>query len=85
MVKEKLRVEAWRLERHREIVAMRAAVWRVAMDPKVSEEKRPKGVSASIDPGRCKMFFEDAIALVLDLDDLVLNPYQLSAHHGSPV
>ena len=50
---------------------MRAAVRLVAVDLEISEEKRPKRISAIIDRGRRKMFSEYAIALVLDLDDLV--------------
>jgi hypothetical protein len=57
---------------------MRAAVRVVAVDFEISEEKWPKRVSARIDQGRRKMFSEYAIALVLDLDDPVLNPYQLA-------
>jgi len=64
---------------------MRAAVRLVAVDFYISEEKRPKRVSARIDQGRRKMFSEYAIALVLDLDDPVLNPYQLAVPRSSPV
>jgi hypothetical protein len=45
------------------------------VDFQISEEKRPKRITAGIDQGRRKMSSEDAIALVLDLDDLVSNPY----------
>jgi len=60
---------------------MRAAVRLVAVDFEISEEKRPKRNSARIDQGGRKMFSEYAIALVLNLDDAVLNPY----HSPSPV
>jgi len=63
---------------------MRAAVRLVAVDFYISEEKRPKCVSARIDQGRRKMFSEYAIALVLDLVDPVLNPYQLAVPRSSP-
>ena len=64
---------------------MRAAVRLVAVDFEISEEQRPKRVSARIDQGRRKMLSEYAIALVLDLDNPVLNPYQLAVPRGPPV
>jgi len=64
---------------------MRAAVRLVAVGFEISEENRPKRVSARIDQGRREMFSEYAIALVLDLDDPVLNPYQLAVPRGPPV
>jgi len=64
---------------------MRAAVRLVAMDFEISEEKRPKSVSARIDQGRRKMFSEYAIIFVLNLDDPVLNPYQLAVPRAPPV
>ena len=64
---------------------MRAAVRLVAMVFEISEEQRPKRVSARIDQGRRKMLSEYAIALVLDLDDPVLNPYQVAVPRGPPV
>jgi hypothetical protein len=63
----------------------KAAVRVVALDFEISEEKRPKRVSARIHQGRRNTFSEYAIALVLDLDDPVLNPYQLAVPRGSPV
>ena len=52
------------------------AVRRVAVGFEISQETRPKRISAGIDQGPCKMLPEYAIAPVLDLDDLVLNPCQ---------
>jgi hypothetical protein len=63
----------------------KAAVRVVALDFEISEEKRPKRVSARIHQGRRNTFSEYAIALVLDLDDPVLNPYQLAVPRSSPV
>jgi hypothetical protein len=56
---------------------MRAAVRRVAVGLEITQETGPKRPSAGIDQGPGKMFPEDAIAPVLDLDNLVLNPCQL--------
>jgi hypothetical protein len=75
IVKEQFWGEAWWLEGHREKVAMRSAVRLVIVDFQISEKKRPKRITAGIDQGRRKMSSEDAIAPVLDLDDLVSNPY----------
>lgn len=55
---------------------MRAAIRFVAVSFEIGEEKRPKLRAASLDHGSREMLSEHAIALVLDLEDLVLNPYQ---------
>ena len=64
---------------------MRAAVWLVSVDFEIGQETGPKRIPASIDQRRRKVFFEYAIALVSDLVDLVLNPYQLAVPRGPPV
>ena len=53
---------------------MRAAVRLVAVGFEIGEENRPKCASAGIDQGPCKMFSENAIAPLLDLDNLALSP-----------
>ena len=73
VVKEKFGSEARWGERHREKVAMRTAVRLVAVGLEISEQNRPKRVPASIDQRARKMFLERAIALVLELDDFVVN------------
>src|ERR1035438_4479783 len=76
VVKEEVWNKARWLKGHREKVAMCPAVRRVAVGFEISQETRPKRISAGIDQGPCKMLPEYAIAPVLDLDDLVLNPCQ---------
>ena len=76
IVKEKFCSEAWPRKGHGKKVAMRAAIRLVAVSLEIVEKKRPKRNAASLDRGPREMLFEHAIALVLDLDDLVLNPYQ---------
>src|SRR6266702_3799577 len=78
IVKEEFWNKARWLERQRQKVAIGAAVGLVAVVLKIPEENRPKRVSASIDQAPRKLSFEYAIALVLDLGDLVLNPFQLA-------
>jgi len=78
VVKEEVRSKALRFKRHREKVAMRAAVRLVTVDIEISEKNRPKRTSAGIDQGPRKMFSEYAITPVLDLDNPVLNPNQLA-------
>lgn len=58
VVKEEVRSKARWLKGHREKVALRAAVRFVAVCFEISEENRPKRVSASIDYWSLKMFFE---------------------------
>src|ERR1035441_4852283 len=76
VVKEEIRRKARWFKRHWEKVAIRAPVRLLAVSLEVSLENRPKRASAGIDQGPRKMFPEYTIAPVLDLDDLVLNPYQ---------
>jgi hypothetical protein len=82
IVEEEFRDKARRLERHREIVAMWAAIGLVTVGFKIRLENRPEGVSARIDQGPCKMVSEHTIALELKIDELVLNFYQLVALRG---
>ena len=85
IIKEEFWSEAWWLEGHKEEVAMRTAVRFVSVGLEMSQETWPKRISTSIDQGQPKVFFEYAIALISDLADLVLNPYQLAVPRGSPV
>src|ERR1035441_3575733 len=78
VVKEEVWSKARWLQGHGEKVAVRTTVRLVAVGLDISEEKRPKRTSAGIDRGPRKMLSEYAIAPVLDLDDLVLNPHQLA-------
>jgi hypothetical protein len=83
VVKEEVRSKARWIKGHREKVAMRAAIRLVAVGFEISEENRPKRALAGIDQGPRKMFSEYAIALVADLDDLVVNPYQVATRNPS--
>src|ERR1035438_3105038 len=78
VVKKEVRSKAWWIEGHREKVAIWAAVWLVAVGFEISDENRPKRASASLDRGSRKMFPEDAIPLVADLSDLVVDRYQVA-------
>jgi hypothetical protein len=64
---------------------MRAAVRLVAVHFEVSQENRPKRVSASIDRGSRKMCSQHAITLLLNLDDLLFYRRRLAVPHGQRV
>src|SRR5580704_16993166 len=72
IVKEEIRDKAWWLERHRQKETMWPAIWFVATLLEGGQEMRPKRVPASIDQGPGKVFFEYAIAVLLEFADLVL-------------
>src|SRR5256885_12193169 len=63
--------QSTRFERHRKKVAVWAAVKFVAVGFEISEKNRPERVVASTDQWSRETLSEYAIALVLDLGDLV--------------
>src|SRR5260370_710621 len=82
-VKEEFRSEARWLEGHRKKVPMRAAVRLATVVFEISEEYGPKRLSASIDHRSRKMCPEHAIALVLDLENLLFDHHQCGTFQWS--
>src|ERR1035438_580038 len=73
VVKEEAWGKARRFKGHWQKMAMRTAVPRAVPGFEKCQENRPKRASAGVDQGPRKMLSKYAIALLLDLDDLVLN------------
>lgn len=78
-IEKELRRETWRLERHRQEVAMRTAI-RGGAAVEIREQAWPERLSTCVNEMGWEMFAEDAIAAALNVGDRVLN--RLGYRHG---